>query len=303
MGKKRAAAGGAGAQEGEPDVKERKTRSEHANFSELSQGRLVVREHELAKEARAMQDTLTRARRACGGQGYGSNDVRQLNMKRMRAEYAHAEVRGEIERRKVAGVWMTEPEASDVATQAGIACAGAGGCAGACAAPVQHATQLVGQLPNLAALASLQAPGSTGHLFGSLPSGNSVACAQLPGHLSRPLLGHLLASAPCPGAAGQVVHGSHLPAAFLQPLPSLPAGCGSAHVVAAGCASGGGARCILGDNLHLGGGCASSSVLGLASAIGAATFSAAAPALPGALPVAGIHSLPTGSFPGGLVES
>lgn len=137
----------------------------------------MEREKELAKEVRAMQDNLTRARRAAGGEGYGSNEVRQINTRRLRAEYAHAEVKREIERRKAGGDWVPEPDIATLAAAAATTAraATAGSAAAAPSAPPAPFAAFAAT-PFLAAEASKRhakgRPGASSHRSGSLlPTG------------------------------------------------------------------------------------------------------------------------------------
>lgn len=79
-----------------PPKEEKKTRV--ANFSELSLDSLLDREVELANELRARQQEITDKRRQQPLM-YGNSEARQMNIRRLRAEYAHAEVQREIQRR------------------------------------------------------------------------------------------------------------------------------------------------------------------------------------------------------------
>jgi len=96
----------------------KKTRT--SNFSELSLESLLEREVELANEVRQKQQALTDARRS-KPLLYGNNEARQMNTRRLRAEYAHAEVKSEIERRYKALEEAGESQAKKRKTGAGSA--------------------------------------------------------------------------------------------------------------------------------------------------------------------------------------
>mmetsp|Transcript_111893 Transcript_111893/g.182391 ORF Transcript_111893/g.182391 Transcript_111893/m.182391 type:complete len:322 (-) Transcript_111893:63-1028(-) len=95
MGKKR---GYEKEEQKEYDEKKEKKKTRTANFSELSWESLLEREKELAKEEKEMGHLLNR-KRAESTYIYGNNELRQQSTKRFRAEYAHSEVKREIERR------------------------------------------------------------------------------------------------------------------------------------------------------------------------------------------------------------
>eukprot|EP00445_Apocalathium_hangoei_P081052 CAMPEP_0204172930 /NCGR_PEP_ID=MMETSP0361-20130328/44524_1 /ASSEMBLY_ACC=CAM_ASM_000343 /TAXON_ID=268821 /ORGANISM="Scrippsiella Hangoei, Strain SHTV-5" /LENGTH=160 /DNA_ID=CAMNT_0051131101 /DNA_START=11 /DNA_END=490 /DNA_ORIENTATION=+ len=96
MGKKRNHEADEGEEQPRTNKESKKTRT--ANFSDLSLDSLLEREVELANEVRQKQQELTDARRS-KPLLYGNNEARQMNTRRLRAEYAHAEVKREIDRR------------------------------------------------------------------------------------------------------------------------------------------------------------------------------------------------------------
>lgn len=83
-------------QQPKPGREDKKTRV--ASYSELSLDSLLEREVELANEVRQRQQELSDARRI-KPLLYGNNEARQMKTRRIRAEYAHAEVQREIQRR------------------------------------------------------------------------------------------------------------------------------------------------------------------------------------------------------------
>eukprot|EP00429_Kryptoperidinium_foliaceum_P102624 CAMPEP_0176246094 /NCGR_PEP_ID=MMETSP0121_2-20121125/32273_1 /TAXON_ID=160619 /ORGANISM="Kryptoperidinium foliaceum, Strain CCMP 1326" /LENGTH=105 /DNA_ID=CAMNT_0017585729 /DNA_START=155 /DNA_END=469 /DNA_ORIENTATION=+ len=95
-------------EEEQPKGRKEDKKTRVANFSEMSLDRLLEREVELAEEVRQKQKELSDARRV-KPLLYGNNEARQMKTRQLRAEYAHAEVQREIQRRFKAKEESGEP--------------------------------------------------------------------------------------------------------------------------------------------------------------------------------------------------
>jgi len=75
-----------------------KKKTRCANYGQQSTETLLIKEQEVTKELVDLQTELSHIRSA-STVSYGNNELRQMNTKRYRAEYALGEIKAEIERR------------------------------------------------------------------------------------------------------------------------------------------------------------------------------------------------------------
>eukprot|EP00928_Gymnodinium_smaydae_P036265 TRINITY_DN2536_c0_g1_i1.p2 TRINITY_DN2536_c0_g1~~TRINITY_DN2536_c0_g1_i1.p2 ORF type:complete len:323 (+),score=97.30 TRINITY_DN2536_c0_g1_i1:49-1017(+) len=115
MGKKRAGGDAPHDDAGVSAPSGKKGKTRVSNFSEASTEDLLQQEAELAEKARETQLAVAKIRGA-NLILYGNNELRQLNTKRLRAEYAHAEVQRELARRR-----QREKEAKEAASSSSSA--------------------------------------------------------------------------------------------------------------------------------------------------------------------------------------